>query len=51
MAVRELREPGTLPEFFLVEEQSIRLLLDVMSKPDGRKPPQMLTSTIVCLKP
>jgi hypothetical protein len=26
-------------------------LLDVMSKPDGRKPPQMLTSTIVCLKP
>jgi hypothetical protein len=50
IALPELREAGTLSELFLVEEQSILILLDVMSKPDGCKSAQMLISTIVCLK-
>jgi hypothetical protein len=37
IALAELREAGTLPGLFLVEEQSIWILLDIMSKPDGCK--------------
>jgi hypothetical protein len=34
IALPEIDEPGTLPEFFLFEEQSIRNLVDVMSDPN-----------------
>jgi hypothetical protein len=37
IALPELPEAGALSELFLVKKQSIRILLDVMSKPDGCK--------------
>jgi hypothetical protein len=46
----EFGEARTLSELFLVEEQSIRILVNMISEPNGGKASHMSTSTIVCLK-
>jgi hypothetical protein len=37
VALPMLHEAGILSEFFLIEEQSVWTLLDIMSEPDGFK--------------
>jgi hypothetical protein len=37
VALPKLHEAGTLSELFLIEEQSLWILLDIISEPDGCK--------------